>query len=144
MKIVVLNNLTESQLSDLQLLLGELVSDVIIGPDKIKGAVAEPGTHIFAAIDEEGHIRGCAVMCINTLLTGIQATVENVIVSSSCRGKHMGRALMEFLIEYARTHYGNIVLNLTSNPKRVAANNLYRSLGFQHRETNVYKLELKN
>ena len=99
---------------------------------------------MFAAIDEEGHIRGCAVMCINTLLTGKQATVENVIVSSSFRGNHVGRALMEFLIEYARTHYGNIVLNLTSNPKRVAANNLYRSLGFQHRETNVYKLELKN
>lgn len=143
MKIVVLNNLTESQLSDLQLLLGELVSDVIIGPDKIKGAVAEPGTHVFAAIDEEGHVRGCAVMCINSLLTGKQATVENVIVSSSCRGRHVGWSLMEFLIEYARTHYGDIVLNLTSNPKRVAANNLYRSLGFQQRETNVYKLEVR-
>ena len=56
----------------------------------------------------------------------------------------MGKALMEYLIEYARTHYGDIVLNLTSNPKRIAANNLYRSLGFQQRETNVYKLELKH
>ena len=140
MDVVVLNNLTESQLSDLQSLLSELVPDVVFEPDKIKGAAADPRTHVFAAIDEEGHIRGCAVMCINTLLTGKQATVENVIVSSSFRGNHVGRALMEFLIEYARTHYGDIVLNLTSNPKRVAANNLYRSLGFQQRETNVYKL----
>lgn len=143
MKIVVLKNLTESQLSDFQVLLGELVPDVIIGPNKIKGAIAEASSHVFAAIDEGGHIRGCAVMCINTLLIGKQATVENVIVNSSCRGKHVGRSLMEFLIEYARTHYEDIVLNLTSNPKRIAANNLYRSLGFQQRETNVYKLEVR-
>ena len=142
MDVVVLNNLTESQLSDLQSLLSELVPDVVIAPDKILDAVTEPYTHVFAAIDDVGHIKGCAVMCVCTLLTGKQATVENVIVNSSYRGKHVGRAMMEYLIEYARTHYGNIVINLTSNPKRIAANILYRSLGFQQRETNVYKLTI--
>ena len=143
MDIVVLNNLTQNQLSDLQSLLFELVPGVVISPDQIKNAIADSWTHVFAAIDEGGHIRGCAVLCICTLLTGKQATVENVIVSSSCRGKHVGRSMMEFLIDYARTHYGDMVINLTSNPKRIAANNLYRSLGFQQRETNVYKLAIR-
>jgi ribosomal protein S18 acetylase RimI-like enzyme len=33
-------------------------------------------------------------------------------------------------------------LNLTSRPDREAANRLYRRLGFDHRETNVYRLML--
>ena len=143
MDIVVLNTLTEGQISDLQSLLDELVPGIVSTPDKLKDAVSSAGSHVFAAIDEGGHIKGCAVMCVCTLLTGKQATVENVIVSSSCRGRQIGRAIMEYLIEYARTHYGDIVINLTSNPKRVTANNLYRSLGFQQRETNVYKLAIR-
>ncbi len=143
MDIVVLNTLTDGQILDIQSLLYELAPNVVSTPDRINDAVATPGSHVFVAVDEEGHIKGCAVMCVCTLLTGKQATVENVIVSSSCRGRHVGRAIMEYLIEYARTHYGDIVINLTSNPKRVAANNLYRSLGFQQRETNVYKLAIR-
>ena len=99
---------------------------------------------MFGAFDEAGHIRGCAVLCVNTLLTGRQATVENVIVSSSCRGRNVGRSMMELLIDYAKLHYGDIVINLTSNPKRIVANSLYRSLGFQQRETNVYKLAIRH
>ena len=140
MDYVELTSLSESQILDLQSLLCELVPDVVTTPDRIKDAVKKPDSHVIVAIGNEEHIKGCAVMCVYTLLTGKQATVENVIVSSSYRGKHVGRAMMEYLIEFARIHYGDIVLNLTSNPKSIAANNLYRSLGFQQRETNVYKL----
>lgn len=139
-----ISTLTKDQIVEFQSLLKELVPDAIVTTEQIAETVDNPDSHVFGAFDEAGLIRGCAVLCINTLLTGKQATVENVIVSASCRGKHVGKALMEYLIEYARTHYGDIVLNLTSNPKRIAANNLYRSLGFQQRETNVYKLELKH
>jgi hypothetical protein len=33
-------------------------------------------------------------------------------------------------------------VNLTSRPDRPAANRLYQRLGFEMRETNVYRLEL--
>lgn len=143
MDIVLLNTIIEGHISDLQSLLYELGPDIVFTPDKIKDAVITPGSHVFVAIDDDGHIQGCAVMCVCTLLTGKQATVENVIVSSSCRGRHVGRAIMEYLIAFARTHYGDIDINLTSNPRRIAANNLYHSLGFRQRETNVYKLSLR-
>lgn len=35
-----------------------------------------------------------------------------------------------------------LMLELTSNPRRVAANRLYQSLGFEKRETNPYRLIL--
>ena len=33
-------------------------------------------------------------------------------------------------------------IQLTSNPARVAANRLYQAMGFEHYETNCYKLEV--
>ena len=35
-------------------------------------------------------------------------------------------------------------LMLTSHPSRIAANNLYRSIGFEQYETNMYRLKLGN
>ena len=37
---------------------------------------------------------------------------------------------------------GVVVGMLTSNSKRVAANGLYRSLGFEMKDTNVYRMDL--
>ena len=36
---------------------------------------------------------------------------------------------------------GEVTLMLTSRPSRVVANQLYQSLGFEKRETNVYKMK---
>lgn len=52
--------------------------------------------------------------------------------------------LMDFIIDFARRELGDVDLHLTSRPQRVAANNLYRSVGFQQRETNVYNLEIRS
>ena len=41
---------------------------------------------------------------------------------------------------YARTHGGGTIM-LTSRPQRVAANQLYQSLGMQLKPTNVYQTQ---
>ena len=64
-------------------------------------------------------------------------------MNPACRGQHIGRKLMGHIIDFARRELGDVELHLTSNPRRVAANNLYHSVGFQQRETNVYNLEIK-
>ena len=46
---------------------------------------------------------------------------------------------MEYVHEQAKA-YAPIVLHLTSNLMRVAANKLYQSLGFQKKETNAYQM----
>ena len=76
-----------------------------------------------------------------TLPDGLVGRVEDVIVSETARGHGAGKELMLALHEEAR-RLGVGYLELTSRPSREAANALYRSLGYDHRETNVYRLSL--
>ena len=73
--------------------------------------------------------------------TGRKAWIEDVVVDSAYRGKGYGKMLVEHAIEYART-LSPCTLMLTSNPARIAANELYRASGFEQKITNVYKMSL--
>lgn len=73
--------------------------------------------------------------------TGRKLWIEDVVVDSAMRGHSLGRMLVEHAIAEARTMGGTLML--TSKPARVAANALYRSAGFEPKETNVYKMNLK-
>ena len=108
----------------------------------LQNAVASPNTHFFAMEEENGRIVGCASLCVFCSPTGRKASVEDVVVLSSCRGKGYGRKMMEHVIDYAKKELAPIELHLTSNPKRVSANALYKAVGFEQRETNVYQLRL--
>lgn len=143
MEIVLLRSLTESQVLDAQGLIKELVPCLSVSPQRLSVIVADSGTHFFAAVGDYGHVVGCATLCVFDTPTGRKANVEDVVVNPACRGRHIGRKQMDHIIDYARRELGDVELHLTSNPKRVAANNLYRSVGFQQRETNVYNLEIK-
>lgn len=143
MEILELHTLTESQVLDIQALMEELEPGVTVPAERLVSVVEAPGTHFFAAVEESGRIVGCATLCVYDIPTGRKAWVEDVVVHSSCRGQHLGKRLMEHIIDFARCEMGEIALHLTSRPQRVAANQLYRSLGFQQRETNVYKLEIR-
>ena len=61
------------------------------------------------------------------------------MVTSANSGQHLGKQLMEYVLEQAKA-YAPIELHLTSNPKRVVANKLYQTLGFQKKETNCYQM----
>jgi ribosomal protein S18 acetylase RimI-like enzyme len=39
---------------------------------------------------------------------------------------------------------GATTVNLTSRPSREAANRLYRRIGFEQRDTNVYRYDLRS
>ena len=142
MEIIEVYSLTEGQVSDLRQLMSELTPDITVSAEMLENVVNASGTHLFAAIDD-GHIVGCASLCVFDSPTGRKASVEDVVVLSSYRGNHIGKDLMEYLINYASRNLGDVDLHLTSRPTRVAANNLYRSLGFQQCETNVYKLKIR-
>ena len=139
-KIVELNTLTDAQVQEVIALMGELDSTITVTPEMIKRTVEAPGTH-FIAVTTEEHIIGCATLCVFESPTGKKASVEDVVVSSAYRGQHIGKQLMQHVIEYAKTLVP-INLQLTSRPERVAANKLYQSLGFQKRETNAYRMEI--
>ena len=137
-----LDNLTLQQRADLTALMEELDSTITVTGKMLEDATANPSTHFFAAIDN-GHIVGCASLCVTVSPTGRKGGIEDVVVSSACRGRGIGRALMDHIIDYARTTLAPIDLHLTSRPAREAANRLYAAIGFQRYETNVYKFKLR-
>jgi GNAT superfamily N-acetyltransferase len=67
--------------------------------------------------------------------------LEDLFIKPEYRGKGYGKMLVEHAIEYART-LSPCTLMLTSNPARIAANELYRASGFEQKITNVYKMSL--
>jgi len=75
------------------------------------------------------------------LPTGVRAWVEDVVVDSAARGRGVGEALVSAAVELAAAR-GSTTVDLTSRPSREAANRLYQKLGFDLRETNVYRYAL--
>ena len=73
--------------------------------------------------------------------TAVRAWIEDVVVDESARGGGVGEALNRAALERARA-VGAKTVDLTSRPSRQAANRLYQRLGFEPRETNVYRFQL--
>lgn len=139
-KIVELNTLKDTQVQEVIALMGELDPTIEVTEEMVRRTVEAPGTHFFAVVDGE-HVVGCASLCVFESPTGRKASIEDVVVASTYRGKHLGKQLMEHVIDYAMT-LAPINLQLTSRPERAEANRLYQSLGFQRRETNAYRMEI--
>ncbi len=88
-----------------------------------------------------GDIVGTLTLVTVPLLTGVRAHIEDVVVDEAVRGHGVGAALTSAAIELARGR-GARSVELTSRPSRSAANRLYQRLGFQCRDTNVYRYPL--
>lgn len=171
MKIVELHSLTDAQIARLQELMRQLDAEIVVTAEMLREAAASPATHLFAAVEgprdpgapdtpvapgtsgsqgalgaapaELSRLLGCASLCVFSSPTGRKATIEDVVVDASQRGRHIGKALIEHILAFAQSGLAPVEIHLTSRPHRVAANALYASLGFQRKETNVYTLQLK-
>ena len=76
------------------------------------------------------------------LVTGkLYFYVNYVCVKEEFRGRGVATALFEKVFEISR-ELGVSYLELTSNPQRVEAHELYKKLGFLVRETTVFRKEL--
>lgn len=148
MEIQELQNYTQTQYEDIKHLLSELSDRVNFSQADLMMVLKDSNCHLYVILESltpnpspkgEGRIIGCATLCIFHSPTGTKASIEDVVVSSAYRGRHLGKQLMEYVLEQAKA-YAPIELHLTSNPKRVAANKLYQSLGFQSKETNCYQM----
>ena len=123
-------------------LLGQLTTkEVEFDLEALERIVQSPSSELFILRGEE--VVGMLTIGIYSSPTGRKVWVEDVVVSNEYRGKGLGRKMVEYAIEYCKKHYAPSTLMLTSNPKRVAANELYRSSGFEPKQTNVYKMTIE-
>lgn len=93
---------------------------------------------IFICTNEEAKIVGMLSLVIMKIPTGNKAWVEDVVVDQNARGQGLGKSLMDHALAEAGK-LGVKTIDLTSRPSRKNANRLYQSLGYQIRETNVYR-----
>ncbi|MFC2177157.1 GNAT family N-acetyltransferase [Actinomycetota bacterium] len=110
--------------------------------DELSQMAADPNIVLFGARDtDDGRTVGTLTLAFFRIPTGLQARIEDVIVDESARGSGIGEMLTNAAIERARAA-GAKAVGLTSRPAREAANRLYLRLGFEMRDTNVYRLKL--
>jgi ribosomal protein S18 acetylase RimI-like enzyme len=97
---------------------------------------------VLLLAEEDGEVVGAMTLVVFTIPTGVRAWIEDVVVDEAARGRGVGDALNRAAIERAR-EAGARTVDLTSRPSREVANHLYRRLGFEQRDTNVYRLDLQ-
>ena len=128
----------EETLSSVNHLLPQLSSSAqVITLDRLRTLVSSDCTRLYLA-KEGDHIHGMLSLVVFPIPTGTKAWVEDVVVDDAARGKGVGKSLMRHAVEQAEM-LGAKAVDLTSRPSREAANKLYQSLGFETRETNVYR-----
>ena len=131
---------TPQDLADLDALMHELSATSFCNEELLCNALNDANVHVYV-IRDKGHIVATGTLCIKHTLEFTIADVESVVVSSRYRGRGCGKELMTAMIDKAKelnVHH----IQLTSNPKRVAANQLYQNIGFVRYETNCYKMKI--
>lgn len=100
---------------------------------------SKASTVLVAEVD--GQIVGTLTLVMFRIPTGIRARIEDVVVDESARGLGVGALLNQAALDEARRR-GARTVDLSSRPSREAANRLYQRLGFETRETVVYRYDL--
>jgi len=110
------------------------------GRQELTEMIEAPGTTVFVARDHT-KIIGTLTLVVFRIPTAVRAWIEDVVVDAQARGSGAGAALTEAALAKA-AEAGARTVELTSRPSREAANRLYQRLGFEARETNVYRRTL--
>lgn len=140
-KIERITSADSSAAEAISLLLKQLSSqEFSFSERELAALINDPSSSLFLLFAED-KIAGMLTLGTYLSPTGRKAWIEDVVVDSAYRGKGYGKMLVEHAIEYART-LSPCTLMLTSNPARIAANELYRASGFEQKITNVYKMSL--
>ena len=107
-----------------------------LSKNEFESMASYDASHLFL-LSYDGAIIGMLCVCVYACPTGRKALIEDVVVDSEFRGRGFGRLLVNHAMDYAKS-LGDLTVMLTSRPMRIAANALYRSVGLEIKETNVY------
>ena len=104
----------------------------------VEAIVTSDASHLLFARDDTGVTVGSMTLVVFRIPTGVRSWIEDVVVDEAARGTGAGEALNRAAIDLAYS-LGARTVDLTSRPSRVAANRLYKKLGFVERDTNIYR-----
>jgi ribosomal protein S18 acetylase RimI-like enzyme len=111
----------------------------VLDADELARIVDHQANTLLVARDQ-GAIVGMLTLVTFPLPSGLRARIEDVVVDQDARGRGAATALTMAAIDLARQQ-GARNVDLTSRASRAAANRLYQRLGFQLRDSNVYRYQ---
>jgi ribosomal protein S18 acetylase RimI-like enzyme len=141
--IEVLKNADESIVADINKLLKQLRTDAAdqdVTLTELEYVVRNQDS-IMVVVKDGGHVVGMATLYIMQKMGKRTGQVEDVVVDETYRGQGLGEAVMKKIIDVAREERVKSI-SLTSRPERVAGNKLYQKLGFEQKQTNVYRFKV--
>lgn len=144
MQIEIAKSLSASDIVSINSLLRQLIHDpASYKPvdEGMMGEIASDPKVTIAVARKEGALVGMGILYRFNKPRGKYASLEDMMVDEGHRRKGIGESIARFLIEEARKH-GVETIELSARPSRVPANALYQKLGFEQKETNVYRLKL--
>lgn len=107
----------------------------------ISELIADPKCHcVVGEVDDKVVCFGALVRYI-TPSKGEVGRIEDVIVDEEYRGKGYGKAMLQELISIA-SEENLCQIDMTSKRIRTEAHELYESLGFIMRESDIFRLKL--
>jgi len=110
--------------------------------ERLQHLLADPDVTLLIARD--GHeIVGTTTVVVYTTPFWIKARIDEVVVDESARGQGVGEQLVEVALDVARKRGAQIAeLQSARTPARQAAHRLYEQLGFQVRNSDVFRILL--
>lgn len=112
---------------------------MVLTENMFRQLLESENSHLFFIMKDE-QIAGMLTVGIYFSPTGGKAWIEDVVVDETFRGQGLSKLLVAHAIEFVKSKQIPSLM-LTSNPKRIAANKLYQAMGFERRETNVYRMK---
>ena len=114
-------------------------SPMVLTESMFHQLLASENSHLFFIMKDE-QIAGMLTVGIYYSPTGGKAWIEDVVVDETFLGQGLSKLLVAHAIEFVKSQQIPLLM-LTSNPKRIAANKLYQAMGFERKETNVYRMK---
>ncbi len=142
MQIERVTHINETIISAFEKLIPELTKEKDRIPTKkdLQKVVSSENNYLFIAT-EGFEIFGTLTLVFYWVPSGVKTWIEDVIVDDSARGKGVATALMWHAINLAQKK-GAEKVDLSSRPWREAANSMYLKMGFEKRDSNMYRLYL--
>jgi ribosomal protein S18 acetylase RimI-like enzyme len=103
--------------------------------------ITSEATSLLVARDDDGTVLGTLTLVVYRIPTGVRSAIDDVVVDHAARGRGVGEVLTQAALDLAAKH-GARTVDLTSRPTREAANRLYARMGFERRETNMWRYNL--
>ena len=141
-EIVELKDFIPAYTNAVQKLLEQLTNrPVKLTETTLKEIISQENTHLFFLLADQ-EIAGMLTVGIYHSPTGGKAWIEDVVMDEKYRGQGFSKQLVTDAVRFVKEQ-GIPLIMLTSNPTRIAANKLYQKLGFEQKQTNVYRMNLE-